>query len=267
MINVLWAALVLLSIGAVCSLLLVLTDKYFGVKADDRVSSIRCYLPGANCGACGYTGCDSYAEAVARGEALANLCIPGGKDTAKCIADIIGGEAGDVTERIAFVHCGGTKEASEADAEFIGPSTCHAKNLVCGGDRACKSSCLGCGDCALVCPTDAISVKDGIARVSRVLCIGCGKCRDECPKGIISLVPKNTRVAIACSSHEKGAVVRKKCKNGCIGCKKCENTCKWGAVRVIDNLAVIDYDKCTGCGECVLVCPMGCIVYTNCERC
>jgi len=35
----------------------------------------------------------------------------------------------------------------------------------------------------------------------------------------------------------------------------CEKTCRFDAIHVIDNLAVIDYHKCTSCQECVKVCP------------
>ena len=35
----------------------------------------------------------------------------------------------------------------------------------------------------------------------------------------------------------------------------CEKKCPNGAIHVEDNLAVIDYDKCTSCGTCVSVCP------------
>ena len=45
--------------------------------------------------------------------------------------------------------------------------------------------------------------------------------------------------------------------NACIGCKKCEKTCQHDAIKVIDNLAVIDYAKCEDCGECAMVCPTG----------
>jgi Fe-S-cluster-containing hydrogenase component 2 len=40
---------------------------------------------------------------------------------------------------------------------------------------------------------------------------------------------------------------------------KCEKTCPNGAIKVQDNLAVIDYSKCTNCGECAKACPVGCI--------
>ena len=62
-----------------------------------------------------------------------------------------------------------------------------------------------------------------------------------------------------CSNKQKGADARKACKNACIGCKKCERTCPNGAIAVKDNLAVIDYEKCTNCGTCVAACPTGCL--------
>ena len=260
MINVLWASLSMLGVGIVAAVLLVITDKFFGVKKDEKVEEIRSYLPGANCGACGFTGCDGYAEAVARGEALCSLCIPGGKDTAEKIGAITGGEVADVKGKRAVVLCRGTLSSSEVKCGYTGSESCRAKCMVFGGVRACNSSCLGCGDCAAVCPTEAISVVDGVARIRVDKCIGCGKCVKACPKKIISLLPEDFAVAVACSNEEKGAVTRKKCKNGCIGCKKCENTCKWGAITVVDNLARIDYEKCTGCGECAAVCPVKCII-------
>ncbi len=62
-----------------------------------------------------------------------------------------------------------------------------------------------------------------------------------------------------CSNTQKGADARKACKNACIGCKKCEKTCPHGAIAVDNNLATIDYDKCTGCGTCTEVCTTGCL--------
>ena len=89
--------------------------------------------------------------------------------------------------------------------------------------------------------------------------VGCGICVRECPKSIIRLVNDVSRVVVECSSHDKGAITRKNCSNGCIACMKCEKTCPTGAIKVIDNLAVIDYSLCNGCGECAKVCPVHCL--------
>lgn len=49
----------------------------------------------------------------------------------------------------------------------------------------------------------------------------------------------------------------------CIGCRICEQGCAHGAIKVVESaeaknklgkLAVIDYEKCVGCGQCVAIC-------------
>ena len=71
------------------------------------------------------------------------------------------------------------------------------------------------------------------------------------------MIPKQNSVAVMCHNKDKGADARKACKNACIGCKKCEKLCENGAVSVKENLAAIDYEKCTGCGACAEGCPTG----------
>ena len=48
--------------------------------------------------------------------------------------------------------------------------------------------CTGCGDCVEVCPTEAIALVEGKARVDEKTCIGCGACADECPQDAIQPV-------------------------------------------------------------------------------
>lgn len=256
--------LLLVGIAIVCAVLLTLSNIFFGVKEEETAVAIRECLPGANCGACGYSGCDGYAKALADGkEEKTNLCVPGGDKTAKEIASVLGVEAEDVVEKVAYVACNGTCGAVERKYDYIGLKSCVAANLSYSGDKFCTFACLGYGDCVKVCPRDAISVSNGVAKVDPQKCIGCGMCVRECPNHIIKLVNDTVKVVVQCSNHDKGAVTRKICSNGCIGCMKCQKACPHGAVKVENNLATIDYSLCTGCGECVKVCPVHCIHEDN----
>ena len=99
-------------IGLVCSVLLVIASHFLSVPADTRVEDIRAFLPGANCGACGYAGCDDYAKAVAGGSAKPNLCIPGGASTADQISEYLGVQSESTVPQKAVVRCSGTCEKS-----------------------------------------------------------------------------------------------------------------------------------------------------------
>jgi len=45
------------------------------------------------------------------------------------------------------------------------------------------------------------------------------------------------------------------CTFGCIGYGDCVSACKFNALHIIDGLATVDYEKCTGCGACSKACP------------
>lgn len=260
MIDILIPIGILFGIALVCAVVLTLASKYFGVKEDETAAAIRDCLPGANCGACGYSGCDGYAKALAdKATDAVNLCVPGGDGTAKEIASILGVEAADVVEQVAYVACNGTCDAAKKDYIYRGQMTCYAANMAYSGEKSCKYACLGYGDCAKACPQNAISVENGVAKVDPGKCIGCGICVRRCPNSIIHLINDTSRVVVKCSSHDKGADTRKKCTNGCIGCMKCQKTCPHGAITVENNLATINYELCTGCGACADVCPVHCI--------
>lgn len=260
--KILIASGVVAGIGLICGIILAVSAKVMAVKTDKLVEALRNCLPGANCGACGYTGCDSYAKALKDGEKT-NLCIPGADSVAKKIAATLGVEAEDVVEMVAVVSCNGHCSATGFKQNYVGVQNCAAASLIYGGTGKCVFGCLGYGDCAAVCPNGAICVKDGVARIDVSKCTGCGMCAKACPKHLIRIMPEVRKTMVICSNREKGAVARTKCLNACIACKKCEKSCPNDAIHVINNLAVMDFDKCVDCSICASVCPTGVIHMRN----
>ncbi|MHA1581901.1 MAG: 4Fe-4S binding protein [Candidatus Baldrarchaeia archaeon] len=53
-----------------------------------------------------------------------------------------------------------------------------------------KNKCIGCKTCERYCPTGAIKVIEGKARVNWMICMGCGLCVRSCPRQAIRLVPR-----------------------------------------------------------------------------
>ena len=213
-------------IGLIVGAGLVFTSKKFHVEVDERESAVRELLPGNNCGACGYAGCDAMAAAIAKGEAPVNGCPVGGSPVAEKIGAVMGVEAGAVIRKVAFVRCKGSCEYTRNQGNYI-------------GIRDCASALRG--------GLNLTSCDYG--------CLGLGSCVKACPKGLIELIPETHLVAVQCSNKDKGPQVKKVCSAGCIGCMLCTRQCEPGAVTVENNLAHINYEACTQCGKCVEKCP------------
>ena len=247
-------------IGLICAVVLAVASILMAVKEDDRFPALREALPGANCGACGYPGCDGYTKALLEGGVKTNLCIPGGDTVSKQLSELLGTEFEDVVEQVAVIKCKGDCNATRDKVEYHGIQSCAAARLL-GGKGACAFGCLGLGDCLSVCPSGAICIENGIAHINTRVCTGCGMCTRTCPNHLISLMDDVEKVLVTCSNTEKGAVTRQACTHGCLGCRRCERECPQKAITVKDNLAVIDYSLCIGCGHCAEVCPTGCILW------
>ncbi len=267
MVSILTAVIPVVIIGIICAAVLVIGSKIMAVKEHERFPAIRDCLPGANCGACGFAGCDGYAKALCEKEGTAtNLCIPGGDSVSRSLSEILGVEFQDVVEQVAVIRCAGDCNYTEDKVDYQGIESCAAAKLIFGSKGACSYGCLGLGDCKAACPNDAICIENGIAHINTKLCTGCGICTRTCPNHLITLMDDIERVVVTCSNKDKGAITRKVCKNGCIGCKKCEKVCTSGAIKVENNVAVIDYSKCPDCddfGACARACTTGCIMISD----
>ena len=218
------AIAIIAGVGLVAALALAIADKYLAVREDPRIGMVTAALPGANCGGCGFPGCDGYARALVAGTAPNGACAAGGDACAAAIAKILGVEATATEKRVALVKCCGTRSEAIRVGDYNGICDCSVAAMTAGGDKGCTYGCLGYGACANVCPKHAISIVDGLAKVDKRLCIGCGKCVNVCPRKLIRLVPAAAPIHVYCNSLEKPAKRRKFCKNPCLACKKCIRT-------------------------------------------
>ncbi|MEW5783886.1 MAG: RnfABCDGE type electron transport complex subunit B [Bacillota bacterium] len=264
--QILYAAAALGGVGLIFGTLLALAARFFDVEADPRVEAVRETLPGVNCGACGYAGCTNFAEAVVEGNAAQNGCIPGGGDTAKAIAAVLGQEAVEAVPLVATVFCIGDTARARDLFIYDGVMDCAVAQKYGGGFKACSDGCLGLGNCVRACPFDAITMgPHGLPVVNRERCGGCGLCSKACPRGIIKILPKgNQGHLVLCSSQGRGKAVTEACEVGCMACKACIKACPREAITMDGNLAVIDLAKCDDCGECVWKCRPG-TIHPRCQ--
>lgn len=140
----------------------------FHVEGNPIVDQIDDLLPQTQCGQCGHPGCRPYAEGMAAGEEI-NKCVPGGEDTIRALADLLG------------------REFVPLDAEY-------------GAEKEHKmvayireAECIGCTKCLQACPVDAIL---GAAKQMHTVmvdeCTGCDLCVEPCPVDCIDMIPVKT---------------------------------------------------------------------------
>ena len=255
------AALIIGIVGILTGLFLGIAGIQFKVEVDEREEAVLAALPGNHCGGCGYPGCSGLATAIVKGEAAVDACPVGGKAVGASIAQIMGVEARDSEQMVAFVHCQGDCEKTHEDYDYCGVEDCRMMSFVPGGGpKSCNSGCLGYGSCVKECPFDAIHIANGVAFVDKEKCKACGKCIAVCPKNLISMIPYDASTVVACSSADRGPVTMKACTVGCVGCGICVKNCPQGAIKVEDYHAVIDQEMCVGCGVCAEKCPKKSIV-------
>lgn len=158
-------AIALFAIGLVLSFM-----ARSSLKEESLDSRLEKILPGVQCAQCGFPGCAAYAKAMAAGQAPCNKCTPGGPDTARELAAVLGLQV--------------TVDMSD-DMLFTPPRTAFIH----------QSLCTGCTRCTRVCPVDAIAGKiKEPHKVNPALCIACNECVKVCPEKCIEMISQEHSV-------------------------------------------------------------------------
>ena len=255
------SVLALLGIGAAAAVILAVASRLLRVEENPLVELVAEALPGANCGGCGFAGCDAYAAAVVvNADVPANLCTVGGAETSAKVGELSGKAVMAGEPVVAFRRCSRNEGNVQKRFSYFGTSTCDSAAMLEDGPYMCAWSCLGLGDCMRACPFDAIYIENGMAEIIASRCVSCGQCVKACPRSILQLIPRRARVACHCATHDKLKAVSDVCDIGCISCLKCVKACPAKAISLDDSRIEIDHPACleygTGCGEaCVNACP------------
>ncbi|QEN03801.1 RnfABCDGE type electron transport complex subunit B [Thiospirochaeta perfilievii] len=267
MLNILIAIVSIGFIGGILGAVLSLASDKLKVEEDLRVKNLEEILPQYNCGACGYSGCSGYANAVINSGEAINKCTPGGPDLLDKISAQLGVKTDGVKRMVAQVHCRGGQGTSKDQFKYDGIGDCNAKYQLYSGDKLCKFGCLGDGSCMAVCPVDAIyRDEENLIWVDKNKCVGCEKCVDICPTNVIKMIPYSADYIVACSSQEKGKAVKSKCSVGCIACSICVRKFPEAGFVVDKNLSSVDYTIDSDRTEVEKACPVKCIIHPYKEK-
>ena len=171
---VLLAVAVATGLAAGAGLLLGFAASRLAPREDALVERINELLPQTQCGQCSFPGCRPYAQAIARGDADTNQCPPGGDETARKLADLLG------------------RDAKPVDPQFGVADKPRAVALID------EETCIGCTLCIQACPVDAIA---GAPKYMHTVianeCTGCELCLPPCPVDCIEMVVVDADAGIA----------------------------------------------------------------------
>ena len=265
LVEVLIAVGAMIALGLLLATALAVANRSLYVFIDPRISQVEGMLPGSNCGACGQPGCQAFAEEVALGNVSPGNCTPSSEENTEAIAELLGVDVGGEEKRVARLACAGGTNVARQRARYEGLQTCRAADLVAGGGKGCAWGCLGLDDCMRVCIFDAIVMDAALLPlVDEVLCTACGDCVDVCPKHLFSLQPISHQLWVACNNEAFGDEAEAECEVACNACGLCAQDAPEGVVRMVDNLAVVDYAQDHRAAKAAIQrCPTGAIVWLS----
>ena len=238
------SALILGGVGLFFGFLIAMANKKFYVWEDPRIGEVEELLPNSNCGACGLPGCRAFAEAVVGGNEQPSGCTVMGEEDLADVAGYLGVDAGEANKRVARLLCAGGKNEAARNSDYAGLETCKAATAVAGGGKACNWGCLGLADCEIACDLDAIYMNDNLLPVViPERCTACNDCVEACPKDLFELMPIEQKLIVQCKNLLKGDAAEDLCSVACNTCNRCVADAEPGVIEMIDNLAIINYEK------------------------
>ncbi len=262
---VLGSAAILGGVGLTFGTLIALANKKMKVWEDPRIGEVEDLLPGANCGACGYAGCRTFAEAVIAGQTPPATCTVMSEGEREDVAAYLGVSAGEADRVVARLMCAGGSDVAVQRADYYGVESCAAAVAVGGGGKGCTWGCVGLADCAVSCDFDAIVMNDvGLPVVDPELCTACGDCVEACPLGLFELLPLDDHLIVQCKSLLEGDAATEVCAVACNACGRCAVDAPDGLIEMKDGLAVVDYSKSElENKDAIARCPTGAIVWVE----
>ena len=259
------SALILGGVGLFFGFVIAMVNRKFRVWEDPRIVGVEELLPSTNCGACSRPGCRAFAEAVVGGDQAPSDCTVMSPDAVEDVAAYLGVEAGEANKRVARLLCAGGKNEAHRNADYTGFDSCKAAAAVAGGGKGCTWGCLGLADCETVCLLDAIYMNDDdLPVVIPEKCTACNDCVETCPKDLFELMPLDQKLIVQCKNLVHGDAAEAMCSVACNACTRCVADAEPGLITMVDNLAVIDYEKnALADPKAVSRCPTDAIVWVE----
>lgn len=240
---ILGSVAILAGLGVAFAVLIAIAHRKLKVWEDPRIEAVDEFLPGTNCGACGYAGCRGFAESLVAGKVQPAMCTVLSAEGLSDIADYLGVEAGEAAKRVARLLCAGGSNVTLRRAEYRGVQTCAAAAAVAGGGIECPWACLGLGDCVVACTFDAMYMnRFDLPVVIPEACTACGDCVEACPRDLYTIMPEAQKLIVQCKNLIEGDPAAELCRVACTACGLCVQDAAPGLIRIENGLAVIDYD-------------------------
>jgi Na+-translocating ferredoxin:NAD+ oxidoreductase RNF subunit RnfB len=266
--DVLVSILVLGGVATVFGIFISVANHVFRVWEDPRIEGVKDLLPGADCGACGRAGCRAFAMAVIAGKARPAECPVMAEEDREEVASLLGVDAGEADRQVARLLCAGGRDVAPYKGSYHGIESCAAAVAVTGGGKACSWGCLGYADCAVSCDFDAITMSDvGLPVVNPPKCTACGDCVEACPLDLFVILPEDAHLLVQCKNLLQGDAAEAVCSVACNACGRCAMDAEAGLIRMVDGLAVVNYDRIElENPRAIERCPTGAIVWVEGEQ-